>query len=226
MKKEIIPAIIAGSQEELEEGITKVMDLVDWIQLDVMDGEFVPNRSIDFDFTLPETDCRFEAHLMVKDPESWIRKHGDKVDTVLIHIESCSDPGKLARLVKIKGKRVGFALDPDTDIEKIKDLLNSIDQVLVMTVHPGAYGAEFLPETLNKVQKLRQLAPDIDIEVDGGMDDRTIKSAAGAGADLFVSGSFIMKADDPGEAVKALEEQVNKGFEKEVGSYEEGSEDN
>ncbi len=216
MEKEIIPAIIAKTQEELVERIGKVKDHASVLQLDVMDNSFVPNSSIDFDFTLPETDCGFEAHLMVDDPISWIKRNCDKVDTILAPIEK-GDPEKIIKLVKEKGKRVGFAVNPETAIEKVKPYLEKVDQVLVLTVKPGFYGSDFVPSALDKVRELRQAAPGLDIEVDGGIDDGTIGDADRAGANLFVSGSFIMGADDPAAAIAALK----KGIGKEVDSGEE-----
>ncbi len=226
MNKEIIPSIIAKNQEQLDNAIDKVKDHVDWIQLDVMDGNFVGNSSLAFNFTLPKIKCRYEAHLMLSNPESWIRKHGDKVDTLLAPIEACDDPGKIIRLAKIKGKRVGFALNPETPIETIKGFIDAIDQVLIMTVNPGFYGSEFLPETLTKVHAMREMAHDIDIEVDGSINRDTIKAAAGAGANLFVSGSFIMNAENPASAIAELEQQVKKEFKEEVEFNEENTKNN
>jgi len=111
-EKMIVPAIIAKTQTELEEKIGKVKDYVDLIQLDVMDGRFVPNSSIDFDFKLPDISCSYEAHLMVSDPETWVEKNYLKVDTVLAHFESCEEPYRVLELVKSKNKRFGFVLNP------------------------------------------------------------------------------------------------------------------
>ena len=90
--KKIIPAIIAKSQEELNGLLKKVIDIVEIAQLDVMDNEFVPNNSLNFDFKLPDTTCLFEAHLMIKNPKTWIKRNYWKVDTILVHYESVSDP--------------------------------------------------------------------------------------------------------------------------------------
>ena len=208
LKKEIIPAIIAKSQEELEEKINKVKDYVQVIQLDFMDGEFVPNSSINFDFKLPDTNCIFEAHLMINNPKKWIEKHFDKVDIVLAHIESCEDPKRIINLVRNKGKKIGFVLNPETPISSIKDFINEIDQVLIMTVNPGFYGSPFLPEMLEKIKELRNLKPDIEIEVDGGVTDKTVKLVDNAGANLFVSGSYIVKSDNVKGAIDTLKKFV------------------
>jgi ribulose-phosphate 3-epimerase len=204
--KLIVPSIIAGSQQELDKRLIRLQGVDSVMQLDVMDGIFVGSRSLDFDFILPEG--RFEAHLMVSNPEAWAGLKSDKVDTVLAHIESCQDPDELIRTVRKKDRKVGFALRPETPIDIIKPYLKIIDQVLVLTVDPGMYGAEFIPETLEKVRQIRALSPDIDIEVDGGITPETIALAADAGANIFVSGSFIMDSDDPAAAIAALRKEV------------------
>ena len=203
--KKIIPAIIAKSQKEFKEKINKVKDFVDIIQLDFMDGKFVPNNSINFDFKIPASDCEFEAHLMIQDPLKWVEKHYMKVDTVLVHFESCKDPQKVIDIVKKKGKRIGFVLNPETPIDSIQNFLDDIDQVLIMTVNPGFYGSPFLPEMIDKIKKLRKKCPNLDIEVDGGITDKTIGLVNEAGANLFVSGSYIVKSDNIKKAIENLD---------------------
>ncbi|MBI2041996.1 MAG: ribulose-phosphate 3-epimerase [Candidatus Nealsonbacteria bacterium] len=209
MNVEIIPAIIAESQEELSEKINRVKSHAKLIQLDVMDGIFVPNKSIDFDFDLPKTGCKFEAHLMLKNPDKWVKNNWEKVSTILIPIESCKNPEELVVFLKnhstrLMARKVGFALNPETPLARIKDYLDEIDQVLIMTVSPGFYGSKFLPETLEKVRQLRKLKPDLNIEVDGGITPETIKMALEAGANLFVSGSYIFNSQNPQEAIRIL----------------------
>jgi len=202
--KKIIPAVIAKSQKEFKEKINKVKDFVDIIQLDFMDGEFVPNKSINFDFKIPSSDCEFEAHLMIQDPLKWVEKHYKKVDTILVHFESCKDPQKVIDIAKKKVKRIGFVLNPETPIDYIQNFLDDIDQVLIMTVNPGFYGSPFLSEMIDKIKKLRKKCPNLDIEVDGGITDKTIGLVNGAGANLFVSGSYIVKSDNVKKAIENL----------------------
>ncbi|MBU2561437.1 MAG: ribulose-phosphate 3-epimerase [Nanoarchaeota archaeon] len=209
MKKEIIPAIIAKSQEELDRKIARVKGHVKVIQLDVMDGIFVKNSSVDFDFRLPKIGCGFEAHLMVSSPDEWIDRNIGKVDTIIVHIESCTDPDEIVSFVKSRGKKIGFALNPETQVMRVKPYLKKIDQVLVMTVNPGCYGGKFLPKALDKVKELRKLAPRLDIEVDGGMDPKNIRLADDAGANLFVSGSYTVDAEDVRAAVASLKKEVD-----------------
>lgn len=207
-EKKIIPAIIAKSQRELDELLLKIVDTVEIAQLDVMDQKFVPNSSLFFDFKLPKTSCLFEAHLMIENPEDWIEKNWKKVDTILIHYESCFNPKNIINDVKNKGKKVGFVLNPETSIEKISSFIDDIDQVLIMTVNPGFYGSPFLPEILDKIKELRNLKSNIDIEVDGGITDKTIELVDKAGANLFVSGSFIMKSQNVKNSINILKKML------------------
>jgi len=204
MDKKIIPAIIATNQDELTERILKVKDYVEIIQLDFMDGDFVPNKSIDFDFEVPKTNCMMEAHLMVSHPDLWIEKNHHKVDMILIHYESTKNIKDAINLVKEKNKKVGIVLNPETKIDRIKDLIPLLDQILIMTVNPGFYGSSFIPEMQDKIKKLREIAPNLDIEVDGGVNDKTIGIVNSAGANLFVSGSYIVKSDDVKSRVETL----------------------
>lgn len=206
----IIASVIAKSQKELEETINTVKDTVEWMQLDVMDGEFVPNTSLNFEMILPSTNCRYEAHLMINNPEIWIKKYHAKVDTILVHIESAENPEEIIKLVKGYNKKIGFALNPKTAINEIIPYLNEIDEVLVMTVEPGYYGSPFVPEALEKVKKFRELSSTIDIEVDGGITDKTIALAKKAGANLFISGSYMVKSNDINGAYQTLKHKLGK----------------
>ncbi len=207
-KKMIIPAIIAKTQEELNENLSKVIDFVDIVQLDIMDNKFVPNTSLFFDFKLPKSSCLFEAHLMIEKPEKWIENNWKKVDTILIHYESCTNPAAIISDAKNKEKKVGFVLNPETSIQNISNFLDEIDQVLIMTVNPGFYGSPFLPDVLEKISELRGMKPGLDIEVDGGITDKTIGLVDKAGANMFVSGSYIVKSDDVEKAINSLRKTV------------------
>ncbi len=203
MKVRIIPSVIAKSQQELQDKINLVKDHVASLHLDIMDGVFVQNTSLNFDFKLPKTTCEFEAHLMVENPDDWTKKNWQKADTIIIPIESCKNPKAMISFLKRK-RKIGFALNPETPLEKIKDYLDKIDEVLILTVKPGFYGSKFLPEILDKVKELRHFKPKLDIEVDGGIGHLTIKQAIEAEANLIVSGSYIMNSEDPEKAIKTL----------------------
>lgn len=203
-RKIIIPAIIAKTQKELDEHLNKVKDFSELVQLDIIDGIFLPNRSLDFDFDVSCSNIRFEAHLMITNPVEWIEKNWWKVDTIIVHFESCENPGDIIRFVKNKGKKIGVAIIPETAVHNVKPYLDDLDQLLIMTVNPGFYGSKFLPETLGKISEARKIKPNLDIEVDGGVTPDTIKSINDAGANMFVSGSYIIKSYDAKLAIDTL----------------------
>jgi ribulose-phosphate 3-epimerase len=210
MKKQIIPSIIAKSQKELDERLGKVSKYASALQLDIMDGKFIRHKSFDFDFILPKMKCRIEAQLMIKNPEKWIEKNWKKADIIIPSFEGCRDFDDVIGLIKKKGKKAGIGINPETDIDRIKKYLGKVNHVTVMTVHPGKYGAKFLPKTLKKVKELRKLKPKLDIEVDGGINPETIKKAAQAGANKFVCGSYIQKSKDVKKAINILNREIKK----------------
>ncbi len=209
MKKIVVPAVIAKDQEELEGILQKIAGITDLIQLDIMDGNFVPNHSLDFDFRLPQGKYTYEAHLMVRDPDKWIESFGEMMDTIIAHFESPITTSATFKRIKEIGKKAALALNPETKIEKITDYLDFLDQVLIMTVNPGFYGSPFLPEVLTKITKLRQMKPELDIEVDGGIKPDTIGTVDEAGANLFVSGSYLVKSDNMQERINILYRELS-----------------
>jgi len=209
MKKIIVPAVIAKDQVELNAIFQKISGNVDLVQLDVMDGKFVLNHSLDFDFELDEK-YKYEAHLMVKDPDFWIETYGKRIDTIIAHYEATPNPEKTIRIIKKLGKKAALALNPETEIEKVMDYLNDLDQVLIMTVQPGFYGSPFLPKVMGKITKLRELRPELDVEVDGGINPETVEMTSKAGANMFVSGSYLVKADNMEERVNLLLDMVDR----------------
>ena len=205
---EIIPAIIADNQVELDKRLDTVKDHVETVQLDFMDNKFVPNTSLWFDYLLSDSSIKYEAHLMIENPFSWILSHLDHIDIFLVHFESTDKIDRIIDYVRDTDRSIGIVLNPETPITDLVPFIEEIDQVLIMTVHPGFYGSSFLPEMLDKVRWLRSRYPDIDIEVDGGITLDTISSAAQAGANKFVSGSFIVKSSDPKGAIVQLKKEV------------------
>jgi ribulose-phosphate 3-epimerase len=199
----IVPAIIAQSQDELDSMLERLKGRVDWVMLDVMDGVFVPNRSLDFEFELPEG-FKYEAHLMTVDPLERLSSLSGKVDTAIVHVETVSDIGAAVGHVRELGLQLTLAINPETEVERVEPYLGEVDGVLVMTVNPGRYGGEFLAETLEKVRRIREVDREISIEVDGGMNVENSRVARDAGANIIASGSFIMKSDDIERAVWAL----------------------
>ena len=203
MKLSVVPAIIAGTQEELDQMLSKVIDSTDRIMLDIMDGVIVKTRSLNFDFKLP-SGPEYEVHLMVENPLDYVNMLNEKVTRVIIHAETVTKIDSAVRIVRKKGMEVYIALNPETNVSILKDVLYLIDGVLVMTVNPGRYGAKFIPDALDKVRKIRSWSNIIPIEVDGGMNQETAKMAIDAGATVIASGSYIMKSEDVEFAIKQL----------------------
>lgn len=201
----IVPALITNSQKELDEMIDKVKDYVERVQLDVMDGTFVPTTSLFFDLKLRPL-VKYEAHLMIEYPEEWIKNNIDKADIFLPHFEALKDPEEIIDFVREKNKEIGFAINPKTPISDIVPYLDKLDMVLIMTVDPGFYGSKFIPGVLPKIKELRLLKPNLDIEVDGGIAPGTIELVKKAGANIFVSGSFIFRSNNAKQAIEKLEE--------------------
>lgn len=203
-QKHIVASIIANSQKELEERINSVKDYVDIIQLDIMDGKFVPEKSLFFNFVLPKTNKKIEAHLMIEDPEEWISEIGERVDTIIFHYESTKNIEKVITLIRKKRKKVGIAISPKTKIFEIKKLLPEVDQVLIFTADKmGQYGAKFSRLSLEKIDILAKTSDKL-IEVDGGINFDTINEVSKKGANLFVCGSVLQKSEDIEETVNEL----------------------
>lgn len=204
---EIIPAIIAKNFQELTEKIQLVEPYVRWVQLDIMDGKFVPNTAWNKPKDLETYNPRvfLEAHLMIEYPEkhaeSWMRAG---IKRIIFHIEAAKDPHALIALCRTMRVDVGVAVSPQTSVEKIKDLLGVVDMVLVLGVTPGFAGQRFKPSVLPKIRELRKASPYLTIGVDGGMDPKTAKQAVEAGANVIVAGSFIFGSNNIEKAINEL----------------------
>jgi ribulose-phosphate 3-epimerase len=207
MERLIVPAIIAETQDELYSMISKVRRMVKRIMLDIMDGEFLPNTSLNFDLSL-QAGPEYEAHLMVDSPLEWVKQHADKVDIAILHVETLDCIKESIDYVRSKELNVILAINPETEIDSVFTYLDDIDGVLVMTVDPGRYGGSFLPETLVKVKQLREIDDTIPIEVDGGINPINARLARDSGANIFASGSYILKSNDIEKSIKELEKAV------------------
>jgi ribulose-phosphate 3-epimerase len=203
MKPLVVPAIIAESQEELDSMLERLKGKVERVMLDVMDGKFVPNRSLDFDFRLPEG-FEYEVHMMAVDSLERLSNMTGKIDIAILHVETLTDIRAAIEVVRELGLQLTLALNPGTGVDVIEPHLNEVDGVLVMTVDPGAYGGRYIPEALEKVRRIREMNPEVPIEVDGGMNVENSRAAREAGANVIASGSFIMKSEDVAQAVEAL----------------------
>lgn len=204
----IVPAIIAKTQRELDEMLFKLRGQARRIMLDVMDGEFVTDTSLDFDFKLPPG-FEYEAHLMTEKPLDWVRERAGAVDIAIMQVETLDDIEAAVDYAKSRELRVTLALSPETRLDAVLPYLNEVHGILILTVNPGRYAGQFLPETLEKVRRLRKIDGTIPIEVDGGMNPENARLARDSGANIFAAGSYILKSGDTERAIKELKDAVS-----------------
>ncbi len=190
---------------EVEQALMRA-DNANSVHLDVMDGRFVRNKTFDHELVRKiDTPLRKVVHLMVNQPEKVVDNYIKAgAQEIVFHIEATRAPKKLINELKEKGISVGIALNPETPLKKVKNYLSDIDMVFVMTVHPGKGGQKMLKTPLKKVRSIRKSHPALDIAVDGGINDKTAHTAIEAGANILVSGSYIVKSPDPKLAIDLL----------------------
>ena len=208
LMKEVLPAVIASNQEELDQMLDSIKSFAENIMLDLMDSKFVSTSSLDFDMTL-QSGPKYQLHVMAIDPIKRLLGAAKEIDTVVLHYESLGSISEAIIAAKEKGVKLFIALNPETGIEAIEPYLSNLDGILIMAVNPGKYGAKFLPEQLDKVKKIRSFNSEITIAVDGGMNEKTARSAVDAGANQIASGSYIMKSEDPEIAYRTLKALFN-----------------
>lgn len=215
MKHLIAPSILSADFANLQRDVEMInASRADWFHVDIMDGVFVPN--ISFGFPVMEALAKYakkplDVHLMIVNPDQYIDRFAAAGASVItVHYEACTHLHRTIQAIHAAGCKAGVAINPHTPVGLLKDILPDLDLVLVMSVNPGFGGQKFIPNTLNKIRKLRAIAalsnPGLIIEVDGGIGIDNIADLVHAGADVFVAGNAVFAAPSPAKMISALKE--------------------
>ncbi|MEK7217810.1 MAG: hypothetical protein AAB374_00935 [Patescibacteria group bacterium] len=205
---EIVPAILATTKEEFSEMVKEVEPYVSLVHVDISDGIFVDSKTISLEEIRDSSSrLKLSAHLMVQQPETviagWLKL--PNLQSVIFQIEATGKTAEIIDTIHNSGKKVGLAINPETNIESLEPFVSKIDQVQFMTVHPGNYGGEFVEGAIEKIVEFHKMYPTVKIAVDGSIHKETAQMAVRAGAEILILGSHIFsEGRDIGEAIKEL----------------------
>ncbi len=216
----IAPSILSADFSCLGEEVRSVERAgAEVIHIDVMDGHFVPNITIGpliVSAVRKITDLPLDVHLMISDPDRYLQDFADAgADWITVHVEACTHLHRTLHRIRELGKKAGAVLNPATSLTTIEYVLTDMDLVMLMSVNPGFGGQSFIPATLDKIRRLREMldavSPETGIEVDGGIGPDTIQQVAAAGANIFVAGSAIYKSEDYQVTISRLKQLASFG---------------
>lgn len=215
---EILPAIIAHDAREVIQKIKLIQGHVHWAQLDIMDGMFVAATTWNNSEDLERVDLRglrLEAHLMVRHPLQHVQRWmHSKVSRILLHAEAEGNLNEFGEMIHGAQKEFGIVLNPETSVDFLEHVSELPDVVQMMSVHPGRYGAEFLPEVLEKGKTFKIKYPQIPLAIDGGVNEKTLPLIMAAGFDRYSVGSAIFESKDPVQAILSLQKLIPHQAEK------------
>ena len=203
----IAPSILSADLSKVNQEIKEIEKYADLIHVDIMDGIFVTPTTVDSNFVKTiHTKLPLDVHLMVHEPsESYIKDFIDAgAYSITIHQEACQDSAKQINFIKRGNTKAAISIKPKTPLDKIKKYLDLVDMILIMAVEPGYAGQKFIESTMTKVRELRKLRPKMDIEVDGGINPYTARTAFEAGSNVFVAGTSIFGKKDRVGAIKEI----------------------
>ena len=202
----ILPAVLTDSREDLELKIRQAEAFTDLVQIDVMDGQFVPSRSIAAeDLASVKTTIKLEVHLMVKSPENYIEGFARAgASRIVFHYEGTPSPRDVIRQIKKLGKKAGLALNPETPLLPLQKLARSLDFALFLSVNPGFYGSPFIPEVLDKIKQFKAMRIPLELGIDGGVKANNIAEIMQTGVDYACVGSVIFNSKDPAASYREL----------------------
>jgi len=218
IKAQIGPSVLNADLSDLAGQSQLLLDQgADYLHLDVMDGNFVPNLSFGHSVVAclrkKIVGAIFDVHMMVTRPEQWVEEMAKAgADNYTFHIEATESPEDLCQKIRKNGMKPGVALKPGTSVDTVMKLVDAslVDIVLIMTVEPGFGGQKFMGDMMTKVRTLREKYPSLDIEVDGGVGPGTIDQCASAGANMIVSGTAVVKSEDPRSVMNNMRDVVQK----------------
>jgi ribulose-phosphate 3-epimerase len=202
----VVPALLANDEADYRAKLSLVSSFTNFVQIDFMDGEFVPSRSIDAASAARiASPIGYEAHVMAVDPLAWLEGvGGPRMSRFIFHFEAVEDAAAVARAVRRAGYAPGVALNPDTPVSAVLGLLPLLDSALVMSVVPGFYGSAFIPAALSKAHELKAASPRLVLGLDGGVGTGNLTLARAAGFDYACVGSRIFQAENPARSFAEL----------------------